>query len=251
MIAALAGHRLARVTCLDCGTFSVRGGQRVIGIPAWLLTTDRGAQVLVDGGFPPAYAADAAAAASVDGLGSFGELIGYGPQYAVAAQLALCGVSLADLAAHVLTHGHIDHVGALPLITCPLVLTAVERADPRPRYFASARPPDWPDVPTLRIDGETRLCDGITLLPTPGHTPGHLSLLLELPGAAPILLAADAINRHSEPAEGFPDAEDPQTARASADRLLRLVSDRGARLVCGHEPADWPALPKAPAALAP
>lgn len=249
MIAALAGHRLARITCLNCGTFLVGGGARLIGIPAWLLTTDRGAQVLVDGGFPPAYAADAAAAAQADGLGGFGALLDYGPQNAVAAQLARCAVAVGDLAAHVLTHGHIDHVGALPLIACPLILTTAERADPRPRYFGTARPVDWPDVPTHGIDGDTRLCDGVTLLPTPGHTPGHLSLLLEPPGQAPLLLAADAINRDSEPAEGFPDAEDPATARRSAERLLQIARDTGARLIPGHEPTHWPRLPKAPAEI--
>ena len=251
MIAALAGHRLARVTLLDCGTFRVRDGGRVIGIPAWLLTTDRGAQVLVDGGFPAAHADDPEAAARADGLDSFGRLLGHGPRNTVAAQLALCGLGLSDLTAHVLTHGHIDHVGALPLLSCPLVLTEIERRDPRPRYFGSARPLAWPDVPTHRIAAETRLCDGVTLLPTPGHTPGHLSLLLEPPGRPPLILAADAINRLSEPAEGFPDAGDPAAARASAGRLLALARARGARLICGHEPSDWPVLPRAPRALVP
>lgn len=54
MIAALKRHRLAGVTVLDCGAFSMRGGERVIGIPARLLTTDKGAPVLVDGAFRPA-----------------------------------------------------------------------------------------------------------------------------------------------------------------------------------------------------
>lgn len=250
MIPALQGHRLAQVRLLDCGTFSVRGGQRIIGIPAFLLTTDGGAQILVDGGFPPAYAQDEATAADADGLGSFGALAGYGPQHGIAAQLALCGLAPADLSAHVLTHGHIDHIGALPLISCPLVLTAAERADPRPRYFGAVRPVPWPDVPTVTLAAETDLCPGIRLIPTPGHTPGHLSLLLTPPEGPPLILAADAINRMTEPQEGYPDAEDPVTARASGDRLLALQRALGARLICGHEPADWLRLPRAPQALA-
>ena len=73
--------------------------------------------------------------------------------------------------------------------------------------------------------------------------------LLEPPGQAPLLLAAAAINRDSEPAEGFPDAEDPATARRSAERLLQIARDTGARLIPGHEPTHWPRLPKAPAEI--
>jgi N-acyl homoserine lactone hydrolase len=242
MLAALAGHRLARLTILDCGTFSVRGGERVIGIPAYLLTTDQGAQVLVDGGFPEVYQHSVDAAAGADGLGSFGTLLDHGPAKGVAAQLALCGRGIGDLAAHVLTHGHIDHVGALPLIACPLILTARERADPRPSYFGRARPVAWPEVPTLTLDAEATLCGGVRLVPTPGHTPGHLSLVLDLPKSGRIVLAGDAINRATEPDEGFPDAEDPETARGSSDRLFAL----GGHLVYGHDPAQWRTLRKAP-----
>ncbi len=245
MIAALAGHRLARVTCLDCGTFSVRGGQRIIGIPAWLLTTDRGAQVLVDGGFPAAYGTDTAAAAAADGLAAFGDLVGHGPHRTVAAQLALCGVDPADLAAHVLTHGHIDHVGGLDLIRCPLVLTEIEHAAP-PLYFGDRRPLDWPQVPTHTISADTLLCDGIRLIPTPGHTPGHLSLALNPSEGPPVILAGDAINRHSEPAEGYPDAMDPAAARASGDFLLALARDSGARLIAGTNRPTGRGCPRPP-----
>ncbi len=244
----LAGHRVIRLTFLDCGRFCVTSGPRVIGIPAYLIETDRGAKILVDGGFPPAYT-QAEAASIADGLASFGHLIDHGAQYQVPAQLAACGLAMSDLTLHILTHGHIDHVGALPLIHCPLILTAAERADPVPRYFGAARPLVWPDVETRMVTAKTDLCQGLTLLPTPGHTPGHLSVLVDLPQSGCVILAADAINRHSEPAEGFADAADPAAAAHSAALLFAHRDATGGRIIYGHDPAQWPALPKAPACL--
>jgi glyoxylase-like metal-dependent hydrolase (beta-lactamase superfamily II) len=63
-----------------------------------------------------------------------------------------------------------------------------------------------------------------------------------------VILAGDAINRASEPDEGFADAEDPKAAQASAARLLSLAP--GALVIYGHDPAQWATLRKAPAAYA-
>jgi N-acyl homoserine lactone hydrolase len=237
--------RLVRLTVLDLGRFEVRGGERLIGIPAYLLETDRGGRILFDTGFPPAYATDPEQAAR-DGLPSFGRLIDFGLAQTAPGALAALGLTPADIDLVILSHGHIDHVGALPLFAhAPIVMTRVERADPRPSYFGSARPMDWPAADYRLIDGDTPVCQGLTLVPTPGHTPGHLSAILDLPATGPVILAADAINRASEPGEGFVDAADPAAARASADRLLSFAP--GAFLIYGHDPAQWPTLRKAPA----
>lgn len=241
----LSDHRLTRLTILDFGTFDV-GGKRTIGLPGYLLETDRGARILVDTGMPEDYATDPAAANARDGLSAFGHLVDHGPQHTLTGQLARLGLTVADLTACILTHGHIDHAGALPQITCPLILTARERAEPRPLWFGTARPIDWPDVETRRIERDTPLCHGITLIPTPGHTPGHLSLLLDLPETGAVILAADAINRESEPAEGFSDAMDKAEAARSFEKLCQLQALTGAKLIWGHDPAQWPTLRKNP-----
>jgi N-acyl homoserine lactone hydrolase len=240
--------KIIRLTVLDFGLFEVRGGERVIGIPGFLLETDHGARVLFDTGFPPAYATDPEIAAR-DGLPRFGRLVGYGPRQTAAGQLALLGLTPRDIDLVILSHGHIDHVGSLSLFAhAPIVMTARERADPAPSYFGTARPMVWPDVTYRLIDADTVVCDGLTLMPTPGHTPGHLSALVTLPDTGRVILAADAINRASEPAEDFADADDPVSAHASAQRLLALAAE-GALLIYGHEPSQWPRLPKAPQAI--
>jgi len=40
--------------------------------------------------------------------------------------------------------------------------------------------------------GEYDLTEGVRAIETPGHTAGHMSMLIELPKGAPILLAGDA-----------------------------------------------------------
>jgi N-acyl homoserine lactone hydrolase len=45
--------KITRLYVLDLGLFEVRGGERLIGIPGFLLETDRGANILFDTGFPP------------------------------------------------------------------------------------------------------------------------------------------------------------------------------------------------------
>lgn len=166
--------KLARLTVLDLGLFEVRGGERLIGIPAYLMETDRGDRILFDTGFPPDYLTDPDRPAR-DGLPVFGRLVDFRPDQTAAGALAALGLAPQDIALTILSHGHIDHVGSLPLFAhAPIVMTARERADPRPSYFGTAQPMRWPQATYHLIDTDTPVCEGLTLIPTPGHTPGHL-----------------------------------------------------------------------------
>jgi N-acyl homoserine lactone hydrolase len=206
--------RPATLHILNLGTFAVGAG-RVIGIPAYLLTTDRGERVLVDTGFPDAYG-----------------------------ELAMLGLAPSDIDLLVLTHSHIDHIGGLSHFThVPIVIGAAERALPRPLYWAGHQPMAWPQAEWRAVHEDTDIGPHLTILHVPGHTPGQLALRFDLPHTGRIVLTSDAISRPSEPDEGFDDAHDPVQARASAARLLAMPAD-----LCnwGHCPLQWQSLQKSP-----
>lgn len=239
--------RIVRLTVLDFGLFDVGPGKRIIGIPGFLLETDQGERILFDTGFPPDYATAPGPTAARDGLARFGAFVGFDAHQTAAGQLALLGLTPADITHVILSHGHIDHVGSLPLFAaCPILMTRIERSDPKPCYFFDVRPMHWPEARYHLIDSQTEICPGLNLIPTPGHTAGHLSALVTLPSGPPMLLAADAINRACEPDEGFADARNPVAAALSADTLLALARAQSALILYGHDPDQWPDLRKAP-----
>lgn len=232
---------------LDFGTFRVAEDGRLIGLPGLLIETDAGERVLVDTGMPPAYARDPAAAGRADRLDGFGRVHALGPHNLPAAQLALAGVEPGAITHLVLTHSHIDHVGALAdFAHLPVVIGAAERALPRPLYWGARQPLDWPVARYAKVEGDTALGPGLTCLSVPGHTPGQLALLVELPRTGPVLFTSDALSRPEEAQGDFAGAWDPAQARASAERLLALAEDRGAFVIWGHCPRQWPGLRKAP-----
>jgi N-acyl homoserine lactone hydrolase len=233
---------------LDYGTFEVAEDGRRVPILGYVVATE-GHVVLVDTGFPSAYASGPDAAGRRDGLDGFGRLVEIGPENLPAAQLALLGLDPTDVTDLVITHGDIDHVGGIdgfPHAT--LVTSRIEREGGRPRYFGDARPVEWPAHARYRLlDGDDELAAGVTVLFTPGHSPGHLSLLVTLRETGLVVLACDAISRAHELETGVNGgASDPEQARTSAQRLIEIAAGEDALLVYGHEPEQRRTLRFAP-----
>jgi N-acyl homoserine lactone hydrolase len=88
--------------------------------------------------------------------------------------------------------------------------------------------PTWVDVPGLTyevLDGETEVAPGLRLVPTPGHSPGHQSLVITT-GDGPVILAGQAIQSRAEwdgntdaSVSGAPSAPLPEEYEASVRRL--------------------------------
>ena len=78
------------------------------------------------------------------------------------------------------THLHFDHCGGNRLF--PGVPIHVQRAEREAARQPDYTVPEWVEFDGARyveLDGEAELLPGVRVLPTPGHTPGHQSVLAE------------------------------------------------------------------------
>lgn len=105
---------------------------------------------------------------------------------------------------------------------------------------------DWPDREYLLINEDTRIGPSLQVLLVPGHAPGQLALMMDLPETGPVLIVSDAISRPAEIDEKFAGSWDEGVAIASGARLMDLADQTGAFVIYGHSPEQWPKLKKTP-----
>jgi N-acyl homoserine lactone hydrolase len=89
----------------------------------------------------------------------------------------------------------------------------------------------------------------VVMLDTPGHTPGHHSLLVRL-RSGPVVLSGDLWHFHEQVlVQGVPRINtDREQTVASMQRIAGLVRESGAKLIIQHEPADVYRLQRFPTA---
>jgi N-acyl homoserine lactone hydrolase len=90
------------------------------------------------------------------------------------------GLSRDEVGAVINTHLHFDHCGGNRLFPgTPIYVQRAEREAARePDYTI----PEWVEFDGARyeeLDGEAEILPGIRVVPTPGHTPGHQSVLVD------------------------------------------------------------------------
>jgi N-acyl homoserine lactone hydrolase len=240
-----------------------------VPFPAYLIRTDDGTNVLVDTGFArtmvglyrdpnpaEAVAASGASEATVEAVrsGRFPVPRVDEENYVVNA-LAALGVQPQDIAYLVATHFDFDHVGALDAFPEAEVVVQQRQIEAaragNPRFAPTRSQWDRPGIRLQTLDGDTQLHPGIELIASPGHVPGHQSVLVRLPETGPILLAIDAMSRalgeytpETRPTSAA-DANEHDT-RASTRKLLDLAQREAALIIYGHDPEQWRTLKHAP-----
>jgi glyoxylase-like metal-dependent hydrolase (beta-lactamase superfamily II) len=165
----------------------------------------------------------------------------------LAAALAALGLRQADIRYVALSHVHPDHAGNVDAF--PDATLIIQKAE---WDYAMSLPqrPFNPDRKVQLIAGDKDLFgDGSTvIISTPGHTPGHQSLLLRLPKTGTVLLTGDAVhfqaNWDSRRVPSFNTDKD-QTI-VSMQRIAEFLAREQAKLWINHDKPSSDARRRAP-----
>jgi N-acyl homoserine lactone hydrolase len=158
-----------------------------------------------------------------------------------------------------ISHFHADHTGQLAPFTNATLLIGKGDWD-----GVNAQPPmqganvagfkDWMGtdrkVEPLSMDKDVFGDGSVMVLRTPGHTPGHQSLLVRLKQKGPVVLIGDAVHfRENYVSDGVPgfNYSRAQTI-ASIERIKQIAKNLKATVVIQHDPRDIGKLPAFPQA---
>lgn len=186
---------------------------RPFPVHAWIVRHPDG-PILIDTGIGEGH----------DGIESW-----YGPEIVpLARALATIDLGVDDIVAVVLSHLHFDHCGQQRLLEAPVFVQAAEH---EVALSAGYTVDEWAAIPADRrrfVHGDEQIVEGVRLLATPGHTPGHQSVVVE-GGDRRVVLGAQCAFTSAELRTGEPattnahDATWQPAARASLARLRSLA----------------------------
>lgn len=171
-------------------------------------------------------------------------------------QLQEIGVALDEIDYFAPSHSHFDHVGNAGLFSSATLLVHEdehafmfgEGADAGfvdPNLVAPLR-----DVTTITFDADYDVFgDGrVLIVPTPGHTPGHSVLFVDLENAGPIYLSGDLYHLARSREEGIVPAfnfSKPMTIETFA-AFEKRVADENATVIIQHSIDEQERLPDVP-----
>ena len=195
------------------------------------------------------------------GWSTLPKLIVYHLDKTLTAQLAEIGLKTSDVTYVALSHTHGDHIGNVRLFPDSTVL--MQQAE-----YSWISSPDGPNdnVNELKalarkllgtpkhlqlLDGDTDVFgDGsVTLVSTPGHTPGSQSLLVHLRNSGFIMLSGDVVHLEENFEKNIVPSlnTDKAASIASMDKVRRIMATYQAKLFINHDKAQADTLKLLPA----
>jgi len=181
------------------------------------------------------------------------------PKVSLTEQLAQLKIKPEQVKYVGISHFHADHTSQLPSLPGATLLIGQKEWEaitaPKPMPGANVAAFDhWivggGKVEPQAVDKDVFGDGTVVILRTPGHTPGHQSLLVRLKEKGPVILAGDAAHFHENydsngvPAFNYDRAE----TLASLDRIKKIAANLKATVIIQHDPRDIGKLPAFPAA---
>jgi N-acyl homoserine lactone hydrolase len=190
---------------------------------------------------------DDGVAAKPDGLTGANGALHMKRAKTLASQLDALGVKPADIKGMAISHTHPDHVGNIELF--PQTMLYVQKAEYDWPGEGGA-PRFKPEHPVTKLEGDHDVFgDGsVVILSTPGHTPGHQSLLVKLPKTGAVVLSGDAVHfkdnwdNRRVPGMNFNKEE----TLASMQKIADTLAKEHAQLWINHDKPQSDAQKKAP-----
>lgn len=147
----------------------------------------------------------------------------------ITARLDALGIAPSRIDIVATSHMHFDHAGANADPAWTGAEFWVQRAEweavtATPRHYpdAGCHPPAGARV--RLVDGDVPVAPGVTLVATPGHTPGHQSLMVQFPGGGGVFITSDAVYTRSH--------YDPDHVGAAVDRGASARSVEKIQALC-------------------
>lgn len=190
------------------------------------------------------------------GLQEFFPYDGVGEEEYLDSRLTQLGLAPGDVDVVVMSHLHFDHAGNLRAFAdagARLICHAreYEHAYSFDGLFSGAHlKTDYEGAEFETVSGDTELFPGVTLLETPGHTPGTMSMRLDLADTGTMIFTSDAVYMkasYGPPPVGAAIVWDNQAWLRSVEKIRNIAERSDATVVFGHDPDQIGQLRLAPA----
>jgi len=189
-----------------------------------------------------------AVATMPDGMVVANGAITYRRTTTLAAQLTALGVKPADVTYVAVSHTHGDHVGNIAQFPSSTILIQGAEYDwamtqPTKPAFAATQ-----NIEKVAGDRDVFGDGSVTILSTPGHTPGHQSLLVLLPKTGALVLSGDAVHfrdnweQRRVPSMNF----NRDQTLASLQRIATVLAEHKGQLWINHDKPQSDQLKYAP-----
>jgi glyoxylase-like metal-dependent hydrolase (beta-lactamase superfamily II) len=162
------------------------------------------------------------------------------------------GLAMTDVDVVLLTHLHVDHVGwtveaGRPVFPRARYLACSDDVEYFLRDRADSRSVAEKVAPLAALPGfeqfplaEREVASGVTVIPAPGHTPGHVAVRVDSCGSSLVILGDAAVHplQVSEPELEYVFDADPPAAARTRRELLDEVERSGTLVAAGHFPGS-------------